>query len=78
MTDWSMMQTGREKGGLRMWSLSFYFTSHCAYLISRVKFFEIVKDTCQQQFKTSIDKLLKPLSSAASLKDDDIRSVIHI
>ena len=41
----------------------------------RLQFFEIVKDTLQEQFKVNIDKLLKHLTSGSSLKDDDIRSL---
>ncbi|KAL5473898.1 hypothetical protein EMCRGX_G028462 [Ephydatia muelleri] len=62
---------------IRLWVHEVYrvFYDRLVDDADRVKFFEIVKDTCQQQFKASLDKLLKPLSSGASLKDDDIRGL---
>ena len=41
----------------------------------RQQFFEIVKETLQNHFKVSVDKLLKHLASGPSLKDDDIRGL---
>ena len=59
---------------IRLWVHEVYrvFYDRLVDDTDRSKFFEIVKDTCQQQFKASLDKVLKSLSSA-SLKDDDIR-----
>ena len=39
----------------------------------RGQFFEIVKETLNQNFKVGIDKLLKHLTMSGSLRDDDIR-----
>ena len=41
----------------------------------REKFFTIVKDVCQDNFKLSIDKVLGHLSMSGKVKDDHIRSL---
>ncbi len=47
-------------------------TSVCC---SREKFFQIVKDTCQNNFKVSIDKILGHLTMSGKVKEDNIRSL---
>ncbi len=42
---------------------------------SREKFFSIVKDVCQSNYKQSMDKVLGHLTMTGNLKDDNIRSL---
>ncbi|KAL3321293.1 Dynein heavy chain 3, axonemal, partial [Cichlidogyrus casuarinus] len=42
----------------------------------RLKFFEIVKGTCMQVYKVSIDRVLSHLSHSGKVVDEDVRSLI--
>jgi dynein heavy chain len=44
-------------------------------LFRREKFFGIVRDVCQDSFKTSIDKVLGHLTMSGKVKDEHIRSL---
>lgn len=60
------------------WCLSIlmiYLISLPSVHLCRQQFFEIVKNTLQEHFKLSVDKLLKHLMTSSSMKDDDIRCV---
>ena len=43
--------------------------------MSRVKFFDIMKDVCTDSFKQSIDKVLGHLTKDGRVLDDHIRSL---
>ena len=49
-----------------------------AYLLpfSRVKFFNIVKETCSDSFKVNMDKVLGHLTMSGNVKDDTVRSLL--
>ena len=44
--------------------------------ISRIKFFNLVKATCSDQFKLNIDKVLGHLTMSGNVKDDTVRSLL--
>ncbi len=45
------------------------------FVFYRDKFFGIVKEVCQNNFKQSIDKVLGHLSKSGNVVDDNIRSL---
>lgn len=47
----------------------------CVVIYFREKFFVHVRDTCQNCFKVSIDKVLGHLTMSGKVKEDNIRSL---
>ena len=62
---------------IRLWVHEVYrvFSDRLTDENDKLKFFEIVKDTTQQQFKISLDKLLRHLAPRGQLEDDNIRGL---
>ena len=62
---------------IRLWVHEVYrvFSDRLTDENDKLKFFEIVKDTTQQQFKVSLEKLLRHLAPRGQLEDDHIRGL---
>ena len=62
---------------IRLWIHEVYrvFSDRLINEDDKIKFFDIVKETTQNQFKVSVDKLLRHLAPHGVLEDDSIRSL---